>query len=654
MPVIAHEGIDDRVEEVVVYGRAEQQLGVATSASEGVVGAADLKLVPFYRVGELAESVPGLVATQHSGTGKANQFYLRGFNLDHGTDFAGYVDGVPINKPSHGHGQGYLDLNFLIPEVVSSANYTKGPYHAENGDFATAGTVRFSSIRKLDRNQAKVSYGENGHRRALVLGSTTLLEGNLIGAIDVTRYSGPWQLDEDLRQEKVYVGWDVPVGDLQAQFRIQTYNGEWRATDQIPDRAVRSGLIDIDGLIDPDLGGETDRYSFSAKLLSHRWSLQTYVVDYDFSLISNFTYFLEDPVNGDEFVQVDDRRVFGGDFEWDAGTWLTWGLSARYDDVQEVGLFNSVGGTPINTVRSDELDILSLGAWAQAQFQFDEKWRAEFGLRGDYQRWRVDAQRVLNSGSGRDRQLSPKLNLAYLLNPAVEIYVSAGRGYHSNDVRGAEITVDPVTEEAADTVPVLSVSEGGELGVRYENGDRFNLSAAAFFVELDSELLFVGDAGNTEALGRSRREGIELNTFWQINSWLSMNASYTWVDAKLEDEIDDAIPNAIDQTASIGFNAAWPNGTFASIRARHLGESALVEDDSVRAPTSTLVNMSVGYKTDNLEYRLDLFNALDSDDFDISYFFASRLPGEAAAGVEDVHFRPLEPRNVRFSVSYLW
>jgi len=654
IPASAHEEQESSVEETVVYGRAKQQLGTARSASEGFVGATDLQLVPFYRVGELAESVPGLIATQHSGTGKANQFYLRGFNLDHGTDFSGYVDDIPVNTPSHGHGQGYLDLNFLIPELVASANYTKGPYHAEVGDFATAGNVRFSSLTKLERNQFKLSLGENGHRRALLLGSKPLLEGNFIAALEVTRYSGPWQLDEDLRQEKAHLGLDVPIGNTSAQFRFYAYSGDWMATDQIPDRAIRSGLIDIDGTLDTDLGGTTDRFSLSAKFSSHNWALNLYAVDYDFSLTSNFTYFLDDPINGDEFTQVDDRRVYGSDFQWNTNSWLAWGISARIDDVQEVGLFNSVGGVKVTTVRLDELDVLALGVWVQTQFQFANQWRAEFGLRGDYHSWDVDAQRAANSGGGRDRQLSPKFNLAYLVSPALELYASAGRGFHSNDVRGAEISVDPATGESADTVPVLSASQGAEIGFRYENGDRFNLSAAAFVVGLDSELLFVGDAGNTEALGRSRREGIELNTFWQISNWLSMNFSYTWVDAKLRDDVDDAIPNALDETASLGINAAWPNGLFASVRARHLGESALIEDDSVRAPTSTLVNMSLGYTTNTFEYRLDLFNALNSDDFDISYFYASRLPGEAAPGIEDVHFRPLEPRNVRFSVSYSW
>ena len=650
-------------EEVIVFGRAEQQVGVANTASEGLVGYDDIQLPPLLRVGELVEAVPGMVATQHSGTGKANQYFLRGFNLDHGTDFAARVDGVPINFRSHGHGQGYLDLNFMIPELVETSRYRKGPYHANVGDFGSAGSVDFSLYRELPETMLRLTAGEFGYQRGLFAGSTELGNGTLLGAVDITRYEGPWDLDENLEQNKAHFNYRFNVGELTADIGLQLYENTWDATDQIPRRAVQSGLVDELGFIDPDLGGDTSRYALTTSLASDRWQAGAYLVDYDLTLYSNFTYLLDNPDDGDEFEQRDSRQVWGA---WVNGsrslalggqdTLLRWGGELRYDDIDEVGLYRTRSRQRLDTTRQDQVEELSLSAWASIEMALTERLRAVAGLRGDYFDWDVDALREPNSGNGDDNQISPSLNLAYRVSDAVEAYASWGQGFHSNDVRGATIAFDPGSGEPVDTVDAISGSEGAELGVRWEQGQRFNASLVAFWLELDSELVYVGDAGTTEANDGSQRTGVELSGFWQATDWLAFNAAYTWTDAEFKADQGGGreIPGAVEDTFTLGANAHWANGLNMNLRLRYLGEAPLEETGTVSSQDSWLLNAGAAYRWRDAEFRLDVFNLLDTGRNDIAYFYASRLPGEPQEGVEDVHFHPLEPRAVRGSVTLYW
>ena len=658
---IAHEDHIGPLEELVVYGRAEQQIGQSDAASSGVVGYSDIQLPPLLRVGELVESVPGMVATQHSGTGKANQYFLRGFNLDHGTDFAAHAHGVPLNMRSHGHGQGYLDLNFLIPEMVATTSYKKGPYHAEVGDFSSAGSVDFRFYERLPESLLSATVGEDDYTRGLAAGSFDLGQGVLTAALDLTRYDGPWEMPENLRQHKGQVSYATDLGSARLRLDLQGYDSRWNATDQVPQRAVDAGLIDELGFIDPDLGGGTERYAFTGSLEFGTWALTVFAVDYDFSLFSNFTYFLDDPIVGDEFEQRDKRNIYGlnVDAERDlrlAGRQasLRWGIQTRIDDIDAVGLYGTTSRVRTGTVREDTVQELSAGVYGEVELEVTPRLRAIAGLRGDYYDWEVDAFRAANSGSGNDAIFSPKLGLAYRLNDGLEGYANWGRGFHSNDVRGATIAVDPSSNAPTATVDALVASEGAELGIRIERGERFNASVVGFWLTLDSELVFVGDAGGTEANQGSERFGVEAAAFWRATDWLAIDATYTYTDASFENAEDgnDAIPGSVESTASVGLNAAWPNGLTASARLRYLGEAALVEDSSVRADDSLLVNAGLGYRFRSLELRLDVFNLFNSNDQDISYYYPSRLLDEPPAGVEDIHYHPLEPRTVRASLTW--
>ena len=659
----AHEGQSELLEELIVYARSQEMMGVAESASEGVVGYDDIKLPPLLRVGELVEAVPGMVATQHSGTGKANQYFLRGFNLDHGTDFSAFANGVPINMRTHGHGQGYLDLNFLITELVATTSYRKGPYSALVGDFSSAGSVNFEFYDRLEESLFQATVGDFGFYRGLVAASIDAGDGVLTGALDLSSYSGPWELDEDLGSTKFYAAYSGHLGDNEARVALAGYSSEWNSTDQIPRRAVQSGEISPLGFVDPDLGGSTDRYELSASISNDQWQWMAYVVDYDFSLFSNFTYFLDDPVDGDQFEQVDRRTIFGtrvdGEREFTnrpRRLVLRWGGDIRYDDIGQVALYPTVARQRTGTVRQDSVDQLSGSVYGDLQIAISERLRASAGLRADFMKWDVTALRRENGGSGNDTNLSPKFNLAYRAADWAELYFNWGRGFHSNAVRGTTISVDPVTGEPIDPVDEFARSNGAEVGIRVENGDRFNATLTVFWLDLDSELLFVGDAGNTEINDASRRYGVEYSTFWQPLDWLAANFTYTHTDSKynVDRGAGREIPGAVTSSAMLGLNGTWDNGMFASIRGRYLGGAPLVEDGSVSSQSSFLLNAGVGLRWQNLEFRIDGFNLLDSDADDIAYFYASRLPGEPLEGVDDVHFHPFEPRMVRASVTMHW
>lgn len=652
----AHEqhGGEEVLEEIVVYGRSMQQIGRATSASAGIVGLQDIQRPPLLRVGELAEAVPGMVATQHSGTGKANQYFLRGFNLDHGTDFSATMDGVPLNMRTHGHGQGYLDLNPLIPELVRATRYRKGPYAPEKGDFSSAGSVDFDYYSTLPEPVIELTVGESGYRRTLAAGSA----GNVIGAIDVTHYDGPWEISEDLNQNKAHLSWSPTNSNRQTRFALDYYDADWNATDQIPLRAVEAGAISELGFIDPDLGGSSSRLAARASVKSDNIQAQFYVAKSDFTLFSNFTYLLNNPVNGDEFEQEDERLLYGaiinGSTKLSDTTAVAWGAEFRHDDIRQLGLYGSSSRARQATVRNDEVDETSYAAFTRVDWQASDRLRIMLGLRADHYTFDVEANEALNSGSGSDTQLSPKLTLAYLFNNGLEAYANFGRGMHSNDVRGVSITIDPLTGAPADRIPLLVPTKGGELGLRVERGTSFNASLALFILDVDSELIFVGDGGSTEPNDGSHRHGIELNTFYQPNEWLSLNASYTYTDARFEDVGNqfDHIPGSIARTFSAGANMNWSSGFGASIRLRYLGEAPLTEDNSVNSNSSLLVNAALQYERGPLGVKLEVFNLTDSKDTDIAYFYESRLASEPAAGIPDVHYHPLEPRTVRLSVSW--
>ena len=659
----AHE--NEELEEIIVRGRWDQPLGLSVSASQGYVSQAEIDLRPRLRAGDILEVVPGLVVTQHSGSGKSNQMFLRGFNLDHGTDFATWIDGMPINMPTHGHGQGYTDLNFIIPELVDSVEFRKGPYYADVSDFSSAGAAFFSTSSNLDSSLIKAGLGRDGFGQLLYADSFSVAEGDLLLGLQTNTYDGPWVgVSEDLRKHHGLLRYTKSTpGDAEWNVMLMAYDANWDSADQVPLRAVSSGLVSRLGTIDDTVGGNTSRYS-----LSGRWhgdfgeqslTARAYAIDYDLDLYSNFTYFLEDPQNGDQIHQVDDRTVAGGDLRWRKtsgnDTVHTAGLVVRYDDIRNVGLYNTVRRQRIGTVREDSVGQLSTAVYYDFDRAWNNRWRTTLGIRGDYFSFDVRTSNLAeNTGSTDDWVFSPKFNLIRTLSDDTEVYLSAGTAFHSNDARGTVIRTDPASGSTAQPVDPLVRSRGAEIGLRYFSEDRLNVSAALWILELDSELLFVGDAGNTEPVSASTRYGIEVPVYYRLNdNWL-FDVELALTESRFQESAGggDEVPGSVDVVVAAGAVVQFGNRGHGTLRARHFGDRPLTEDGMVRSGSSTIWNLGLGYGIGKLDFRFDVLNLFDSSDDDITYYYESRLPGEPVGGVADLHFHPIEPRTYRAYITW--
>ena len=648
------------IEELVVWGRSLQLLGSADSASQGVVGYADFSTRPLARVGELVEVVPGMIATQHSGPGKANQYFLRGFNLDHGSDFSTFFEGMPVNFRTHAHAQGYMDLNFIIPEIIERVDFKKGPYSANTGDFSLAGTSSMKTYDTLERGFVEVTAGSGDEIRVVAANSFSTEQGSLLYALEHQQTNGMFVLDQDVRKYNGLLKYTGEIDGIPSQLTLTAYDSEWISTNQVPQRAVASGQIDRFGFIDPDLGGQSHRYSLSGRFELGEWDLTAYASAYYMSLINNPTYVLNDPINGDEFEQEDERLLFGGsllrkgafDFLGLQAASLV-GAEVRYDDVQELNLFNTRSRLRYDSVREDDAQELSLSAYAESEFMVSEKLRLTTGLRVDYIRFDVEALRPQNSGSDNDALLQPKFGLAYRLADSLEFYANYGHGFHSNDVRAAVNRIDPITGEDTEAQDILVEGRGGEIGFRYDNLRGFNVTLTAFELATDSELVFVGDAGTTEPSDPTRRSGVELNAFYSINDRLVIDFSAARASGHFRGLPDgeNSITDAHENVAAAGLSYVGTQGITASLRLRYFGDAALTEDESVMKEDSTLVNAGVSYAFGAWEMGIDALNLFDAEDDDIAYFFESRLPGELEA-VEDIHFHPSNPRIIRAMLRY--
>lgn len=645
------------LEEITVYGSDKVLTGNPLSATQGYVFGAQLQQRPVSRPAELLELVPGLIATQHSGEGKGNQYFLRGFNLDHGTDLAIKVDGQPVNMPSHAHGQGYADLNFLMPEMVDHLEYRKGPYYAEIGDFGTAGSSEFTYVDALEQAQLSLTGGSNAYQRLFGAGSVAAGAGQLTAAAELTGYDGPWKNEQNLDKRNLLLKYHQETGDQVWSVTAQAFANAWDATDQIPLRAVRDGSLSRWDTIDTSDGGDTYRRSLSGDWRRDNgesvWRVDGYVMDYGLDLFSNFTYYLEDRQRGDQFEQTEDRRVWGLNsayvrpLELSVPTTLTLGLQTRNDDI-DVGLHKTQRRVRHATTREDEVTQHLTSAYASLEQQWSERWRSVAALRADHYDYEVDADLAVNAGTGSDDLFSPKVSLIYAPTQSTELFLSGGQGFHSNDARGTTIAIDPASGDPADPVDPLAKARNVELGLRSSALDNMQLAVSLFSLKLDSELLYVGDAGTTEALGESKRRGIEVGAIYAPRPWLLLDADLTLTRARLLGVgADDRIPNSVDRTASLGLIVNNLKSFSGGLRVRYLGAAPLIEDNSMRSESTLLLNAQAQYQfSPAWSLSVEVLNLLDSDDHDITDFYESQLAGESAP-MEDLHFHPAEPRSVR-------
>lgn len=647
-------------------GKEEPLLNIATTASMGFASAEELNARPYLRRGELLEVVPGMIITQHSGTGKANQYFVRGFNLDHGTDFGVFVDSMPVNNRTHGHGQGYADLNFLIPELVEQLDYTKGPYFPELGDFTSAGSARFRLYDILPESMASVSVGEDEYLRFLAMDSSKAGNGWLTTAVEYSLYDGPWVLPEESERFNGFMKYYWESGVNRYSITGMAYSGEWNSTDQIPRRLVKSGAIDRLGFVDPTLGGDTSRYSGSFNWIHEgdksTTEVNAYLGYYALNLFSNFTYFLDDPVNGDQFNQVD-RRVFAGFgikdnrenslFGFDGD--FTVGFNTHHDAIDEVGLYRSVARRRIGTTRSDSVNETSFSAFVDQKLVLNDWLKVNGGFRGDLYQFDVDSNLPANSGSDTAGLLNPKFGA--VLGPwnETEFYFNWGGGFHSNDARGVAIVTDPATGLPATPVDPLVRQWGTEVGVRTQAIPDVTTSISLWYLESDSELLFVGDAGNTEPGPGTQRYGVEWAAYWSPEEFLHFDSELSIAQAEFRNKSGGKyVENAVPVALSAGVTLGKEHGPYSSLRARYFSERPLTADKSIESRDSLVFNLRTGYRKENWEVYLECLNLFDTDANDIEYYYESRLPGEPAGGISDIHSHPIEPRTLRTGVIVKW
>ena len=578
--------------EVVVTGRSNSLLGIVDSASQGEVGQDQIKYRPINRPGEILETVPGMIATQHSGEGKANQYFLRGFNLDHGTDFLTQIDGVPVNQLSHSHGQGWTDTNFLIPELVETLSYKKGNSHAENGDFSSAGSANIRYFKSLPENIVSFTGGSFNYYRGLLAGSQKLGNGNLLYAGETVHNDGPWtvgngylKLNGMLRYSQEYSnhGWSITAMATQS---------DWKATDQIARRAFDQGVVGRFDALDPTDGGNSQRYSLTGEW-HHRGEnsvtkLMAYGIYSKLNLFSNFSFFLNDnektnPAGcaglaglnsgrkfspalfntcGDQFGQPDERWTTGfkgshtlfhkvGIFDSET----TFGLQIRNDNINNA-LTKTHAQRVANITREDTVWVTSISPYAENKINWTDWLRTSVGIRFDGYRFNVSDSNInQNNGNRYDGIASPKFGVVLGPWADTEFYLNGGLGFHSNDARGINTRIDPASGDSVNRADPLARTYGAEIGVRSAWVKGLQSTFTLWWLDVDSELLFVGDEGATVASRPSRRYGLEFANYYSPTHWLTFDADVSFSHSRFRDEVPgegNYVPNSVETVVSTG------------------------------------------------------------------------------------------------------
>jgi hypothetical protein len=659
----------DSLEEVVITSQRLNLIGTATTSSQGVVFDDELKLTPALRPGQVLETVPGLVVTIHSGEGKANQYLLRGFNLDHGTDLAVTIDGMAVNAATHAHGQGYTDLNFMIPELATNVQYTKGPYFASRGDFSSVGSVNMSYLDRID-DQVSLSAGGFGFERALAAGSIEWMGGSVLGAVELQHYDGPWASPDDQRKLNAvlrYVRGDAHQGySLTGMF----YHDTWNATTDQPERAIDAGLISRFGTLDPSDGGKTQRASLSFQshtpLADGTLSASAYYLHSSLTLWNDFTHFLVDPVNGDQEAQQESRNTIGAALSFARTmSWLDMphdleaGVSSRTDvvDVSRLPTHDQqilpATADPRGAVEVDQVHESEVGAYAQFTSHWTAWFRSVVGLRSDYTR---ESDSGTNYGVAHAALPQPKGSLIFTPVDTTELYLSAGRGFHTDDARG----VNQAARAGDATAPLMGSTTGEEVGLRQQFGQRIAATLTFFQMDFRSETTYNPDVGEDSAGPPSRRRGAELNTTIQVRRWLELYGTIAATHARFTQDYDDGTghvgeyipdaPNLIGSLAAYVKNLGhWSGG----LEFRYLGNHPLTPDNQKRGDGYGEWNANIRYGFDSgWNLGLSLFNLLNERANAAEYWYVDRLRGEPVDGVADLHVHPLEPFTLRFAVGH--
>jgi hypothetical protein len=675
-------------------------------ASEIKFGGDEINSRPVTRPGEALEAAPGLIVTQHSGEGKANQYFLRGYNLDHGTDMAIYVDGVPINLRTHAHGQGYSDLNWLMPETINAVDVRKGPYFADEGDFGSAGNMHVSFIDSIGKTILQTTIGSFGYQRVFSMGAVKAGSGTWLFAGETGFYNGPWVNPDDMRKLNGMLRYTEGTAATGLSVTAQAYSNKWNSTDQVPSRAISTRQIGRFGEEDPTDGGNASRFALSVRATGTdelgAWKANAYIVKSELDLFNNFTYFLSNPTQGDQFHQHDDRLLLGANAAQTHKSMLMGlpmetavGIQTRYDAIR-LGLSDTVERGFLSNIRSDEAGEGSIGIYAQSTVHWTSWLKSTLGWRADYFEARVNSlYDANNSGFVQAGLGSPKVTVTLGPFYKTELFFGAGEGMHSNDARGATITEDPADPLVKlSASPLLVRTKGAETGIRTKIIPGLDSSVSVFILDQASEIVFQGDAGDTAASRPSERYGIEFTNKYRPFSWLSLDADLALTHARFvgfdsdqaqlyaslagfpQAQIGNApgnyIPNAPAMVASAGITLGEKTGWFGGLRYRFLGVSPLTEDNAFRSPAVSIFNGRVGYQFENgWKLQLDALNLFDTKTNQITYAYGSLIktdglfnlcfppsggaPQAPAAvcqtGVMDRVLHPIEPLAFRLTLA---
>ena len=663
-----------QLEETVVTGKRSDLTGEAPAASQGTASGEELRARPLLRRGEVLEAIPGMIITQHAGGGKANQYFLRGYNLDHGTDFATSLEGMPLNMRTHAHGQGYTDLNLLFPELIEAVDYFKGTYTARNGDLSSAGSADFRLYNALPHGFATIELGEHNYYRAAAGHTIWLGQGEkaprLTIAGEYNYYDGPSVLPEAYSRGNGVVRYFAGDANDNLSLTLMGYRGRWKSTDQVPQRAILDGRIDRFGFIDPTDGGQSQRYS-----LQFHWQrsdgdavtkVNVYGIYYDLDLFSNFTYALDNPERGDQFEQTERRYIIGGDVSrtWkglhflNRETEFTAGLQTRTDIINGISLYKTEQRNRFQTVRLDDVRESSAGLFAESTVHWTPWLRTVAGVRADGFLFDVAANTDGNSGDRLAAMISPEFTAVLGPWKKTELYLNFGTGFHSNDARGVNTTRDPQSGEAVPRVTPLVRTIGAEVGIRTQIIPNVTATLTAWGLDSDSELIYAADQGTNGPGPASRRYGLEAAVYWAPKDWLVFDGELAVTHSRFRDSpgadrIPDSVPWMFSGGVTVGAQGEQP-GWFAGARVRAFGPRPLTGDNSVKSGTTVTVNANLGYRTPRWEATLECLNLLDRKDNDIEYFYTSRLRGERDEGFDDVHLHPAEPRMFRGRITYRW
>jgi outer membrane receptor protein involved in Fe transport len=626
-----------------------------------VISEIDLKTTPVKSTQELLRQVPGLIIGQHAGGGKAEQMFLRGFDIDHGTDIAVSVDGMPVNMVSHAHGQGYADLHFVIPETLDNIDFGKGPYYANKGNFSTAAYVDFNTKDNLDNSLVRFEYGDFNWLRTL--GMFNLVDSDTDKAYiatELTQFDGAFDSPQNFSRLNIFGKYTTLLKDA-SKFSLTAshFTSTWDASGQVPQRAVDSGLITRFGSIDDTEGGTTSRSNLNAsllKIIDENTFVKTnaYYSNYQFELYSNFTFFLDDPVNGDQIRQKEERNIFGFNSEINkkvafdnAEGVLKVGAGFRFDNIDDVELSHTVNR--YETLENIQLgDVNETNSFIYSSFDYKNgKWTIIPGVRLDYFKFQYEdkLQDTYTNTAQSKVFVSPKFNVLYSSNENLQFFLKSGIGFHSNDTR-------VVIEE--NDKDILPAAYGVDLGTIIKPSSNLFVNATAWFLYLEQEFVYVGDAGIVEPSGQTRRLGLDLGVRYQINDWLFFNTDATYTKARSVEEVDgqDYIPLAPDFTVTGGLSVLNLKRFSGGIKYRFIDDRPANEDNSIVAEGYFVTDLNANYNlTKNLSLGMAIENLFDTEWNETQFATESRLQDEVDS-VEEIHFTPGTPFFIKGSLTY--